>query len=506
MPVNDPLLTITSSLGRTSTDPSRPDYACPAYQDMAPYWQLVTDVRAGTITVRQKCETYLPKFEAESAGDWAARVNMSFVQDHYAATLQEHVGLVFATPPKLGDDVPPRLKELFEDIDGEGRHLDVFATDAFDAALDLGHCVLFTDYPPAVDIKTKADERAMQARPYVTLYKACDVLNARYETVGGVKVLVQIMFRERGMEPDGEYGQKECVRYREIQQAVIYGANGRAQGLGPITWRAWKDETVNDVSTFTPIGEGTITGPDRICARVVYGGERLGLMQSRPHLVGLAFTNVEETQVGSDYANVMHKCNVPTPIFIGRNISDGTNQTVRMGQGLDIPTGGDAKMLEPTGVALDATRHRIEDLRGQMRRQGATTADATGKVMTAAEAQMYAKQRNAKLSRAARSLQDALEGVFADMAAFLGIDDGGSIVINQDFAGVGIDPQYLAVLIQAYDRGALPLEALMYALEKGQLPEDFQAEDAALLLITEQLARKNEPPVPAPTPGAPVPA
>ena len=52
-------------------------------------------------------------------------------------------------------------------------------------------------------------------------------------------------------------------------------------------------------------------------------------------------------------------------------------------------------------------------------------------------------------------------------------------------------PAYLTVLVQAYIAGALPLDALMYALEKGRLPEDFQSEDAALRLIADEVARQD---------------
>lgn len=500
----DTLLLLTSDLGTWSTDPSRPNYACPAYVRMAPRWQLVEDVRGGTIPIRQKRQFYLPRFEAETIQDWQARVGMTFVADHYATTITEHVGLVFSTPPKLGDDVPAKIEALTEDIDGEGNHFDVFAQTAFDTALHQGHCVLFTDYPVADHIKTMADEKAMQARPYVTLYKASDVLSWRTVTVGGAKVLVQIVLRESGTDPDGEFGTRPCTRYREIKQDVSYDEfTGRATALGAITWRAWTEKvsaTPSDTApvasvaddAFQPAGEGVITGPSRICARVVYGGQKVGYLESIPHLMGLAFSNIEETQVSSDYANIMHKVNVPTPVFIGRNTSpDASGQTVQMGQGIDIPAGGDAKMLEPTGNALGATRQRIEDLRAQMRRQGATSGDETGKVMTAIEAKIYAKQRNAKLQRAARSLQDALEGALADMAAFMGLPDGGSVEVNQNYSEQGIDPAYLTVLVTAYSQGALPLDALLHALETGTLPDDFTATDSAMHLIADEIAKQD---------------
>lgn len=468
--------------GGFSTDPTRPDYARPAYVEMAPRWSIVDDANAGTEAIRAKQEKYLPRFEAETVPDWNARVAMTFVNDHYSTTLSEHVGLVMAVPIKLGDDVPAALRELVEDIDGEGNHLDVFATSALEKGMHLGHGVLFTDYPVTDNIKSDADAKQAKVRPYVQLYPADDVLRWEEETIGGVQVLVMIAFRET----DGE-----GTRYREIRQDVFYDAvSGRATGLGAITWRVWKKVG----EEFEPAGQGTISGIDHIAARVFYGGPKIALLQSKPHLYGLALLNIEEAQVGSDYACVMHKCNVPTPVFIGRNVGDPTagSQKIQMGQGIDIPIGGDAKFLEPAGTAIAATRNRLQDIQAQMRRQGATMDDATGSVKTAAEARLYAKQRNAKITRAARSLQDAIEGVFADMAQFLGIaTGGGSVVVNQDFAGEGLDPAYLQVLVSAYAADALPLEPLMYALEKGHLPEDFQKEEGALRLIANELANKE---------------
>lgn len=508
MPVHDFLFTAAPDFAGWSTDPARPDYASPEYRDQTIRWQVVHDARGGTPEFRRKAATYLPKFEAETLQDWTARVMQTFANDHYDTTLVEHVGLVFAQPLKLGDDVPEAIKTLCEDIDGEGNHLDVFAQSTFDAALHLGHCVLYTDYPDASEIKDKRDERRAKARPYVTLYRAADVLSWRTAVVGGVLVIVQIVFRETNSVASGEFGVESKVTYREVKQEVFIDEfSGRATGLGAITWRTFTkaegpassgSDAPQSPDRFTLTGSGVIVGPDHIPVRVVYGGEKLGLLHSKPHLFGLALSNIEETQVASDYAAVMHKCNVPTPVFIGRNTSS-EGATIQMGQGIDIPQGGDAKFMEPTGVALAATRTRLEDIRTQMRRQGATSGDESGKVMTATEAAIYAKQRNAKLSRAARSLQDALEGVLADFAAFMRITpaataavatvrSGGSIAINTNFAGQQIDPALLTVYVSAYTAGALPLDALLFALEKGQLPDDFSAQDSALRLIAESAA------------------
>lgn len=482
-----------------STNPDSPDYTCPAYLDMEPRWAFVDDIRAGTDAMRARPDLYLPKFEAESDIDWAARIKMTFAADHYATTLQEHVGLVMAEPIKLGEDVPPRVRELTEDIDGEGNHLDVFATTAFDAGLHLGHCVLFTDYPVTANVKTRRDERLGRVRPYVQLYRACDVLSWKPAVVGGVQVLVQVVFRETTTVENGEFGVESGTLYREIKQQVFYDElTGRATGLGAITWRAWKEQkNAAGVLEKTLAGDGTITGPTRIPARVVYGGEKLGLLHSKPHLYGLALSNLEETQVGSDYAVVMHKCNVPTPVFVGRNPND--SNTVKMGHGIDVPIGGSAIMLEPAGTAIAATRTRLQDIQLRMRRQGASSAQGEGgPALTATAEAQDAKARNAKLRRAARSLQDALEGVLADMAAYMGIastgavKSGGSVQVTQDFAGLTLDPAYLTVLVTAYREGSLTMEELRAVLQTGKLPETFDADNVVELIVADDARRKQQ--------------
>lgn len=466
-----------------STDPARPDYACPAYREMAPRWQLVHDVREGTERMRLRSDIYLPKFEAEAIADHTARLNLSFANDHYATTVTEHTGLILSSPVMLGDDVPPTVRALCEDIDGEGNHIDVFATSAIDSALHFGHSVLYTDYPVTTAVRNRREQRIGQVRPYVQLFPAYDVLSWRTATVGGVREVVQVVLRERSSEPDGEFGVGECTRFREIKQEVFVDARtARVTGLGAITWRLWElKKDAKGAKAFVEIGDGTIVGPARIPARAIYGGEKLGTFHTKPHAIGLAYTNIEETQVQSDYAHVMHKCNVPTPLFIGRTGDD----PVQMGVGLNLPLGADAKMLEPSGAALAATRQRLEDLRMRMKRQGATTAD-TDRVVTAAEAMMIAKQRNAKLVRAARSAEDALEGVLSDMAAFMkvgnpgSVQSGGSVEISKDFSGRDsyLEPAAIMAWADAHVKTGLPLEYIFRKYQEGGwIPKDADIEE-----------------------------
>jgi hypothetical protein len=473
------------------TTANSPDYECDAYRAQRPAWRLCQDVKAGTVRLREEKATYLPRFPSESPTQWDARIKMTFVRDYYAQTLADHVGLVFTSAPKLDEDVPEQLEELLENCDGEGTHWEVFAQQAMSTQLDYGHVIIVTDYPDTTDIKTKADEEAAQVRPYWTYYCADDVTSWRTAAVGGVVTLTQVTFRERAAKPEGEFGSKAETRYRVLKQAVTYDQiSGRATGLGAMTWEIWTEieNLTTGEKTYALTYSGNIVGPKKLPIRIAYGGPKVATLHSEPHLYPLADTVVELTQVMSDYANVMHKCNVPTAIFIGRpQTAHGT--AVVMGEGMDIPLGGDAKWLEPQGTALNSTEKRILNLEMQLRRQGAFISEPQG-TMTATEAALYAKQRSAKLVRAARSLQDALEGALQDMGSFIGLDEEscGSIEFDLNFGISSVDATLLNVYVNAYKEGALPLEALLTALKDGKLSDEFDVEDAAI----EMLAAKEK--------------
>jgi len=497
-----------------TTNPESPDYQAPAYRQQSERWQTVNDVREGTDAIRLRRGIYLPRFSSEDGKDWDARVNMSYATDVYASTLTDHIGLVFAQAPKLEGDVPDELATLLEDADGEGSHWHVFARRALESGLHYGHAAIWTDYPAvSPDEPLRLDQQqARKLRPYWTLITAPEIVSWRTVRIGGVEVLTKFVRREHVSTDAGRFGTAIICQYRVVQQDVLYDGNGTASGLGGITWAVW--QPVKDTQagqggeSFVMTAEGTIEGPERIPLRIFYCGERFGTLHSKPFLYDLAITSLEETQVSSDYAAVMHRCNIPTPVFSGLV----TGEEVNMSAGVNLPLHGTATYMEPKGTALAATRQRLEDIKLELIRQGAVAQGGDllhGRTMTATEAAQIARQRNARLSSSARNLQDAMEGALDDMADFLGIGavstkkrtaqastsnafkgktggkadtEGGSILINQDFAGSPVDPAFMMVVMKAFEDGVLTRDETRYALQNGELPEDEDPETTAAIL------------------------
>jgi len=400
--------------------------------------------------------------------------------------------LIFAEPPKLEDDVPDEMASLLEDVDGEGSHWHVFANAALESGLHLGHVAIWTDFPAIQpNYRPRLDEQQQaHLRPYWTLVHAHEIISWRTERIGGVEVLTQFVRRSHVTVDDGLYGTKPVCQYLVVSQAVLRNANGFATALGDITWQLWREQVdgTTGIRSVQQVAADSIVGPKRIPLRICYCGPKRGTLHTRPFLYGLATTSIEETQVRSDYAAVMHRTNVPVPVIKGLPVGASVN----MSQGINLPENGSAEYLEPKGSAIPATRQRIVDIGQTIQQQGGASSSADlahSRTMTATQAAQIARQRNARLARVARALQDTLEGGLADMAAYLKLPSGGSVLVNQEFAGAPVDPAFITVCLQAYKEGALTRDEIRYALQHGELPEDTDPETTAAILDAIEAAK-----------------
>jgi hypothetical protein len=135
----------------------------------------------------------------------------------YEETINQNVGRVFAEPIQLGENVPDALREFAKDVDLEGTRLDVWAQAFFSLAMQYGLSHALVDFPrvDAEQVKTKADEKATGARPYVTMLNPRQVIGWKSKMVGGKVQLTALRIKEVVVEDGDDFGQKkvEQIRY-----------------------------------------------------------------------------------------------------------------------------------------------------------------------------------------------------------------------------------------------------------------------------------------------------
>jgi hypothetical protein len=452
----------------TSFSPDHPEYRCPAYQGMQARWQRVRDIRGGTETIQLTRELYLPRFEAEEVIDYNARVQMTFSFDALDETIHAMVGLAMRNDPALQDDVPPEIQSDWENLDGQRTHGAVFAQHTLEHAIQDGHAAILVDYPPADPARDLPQEQALGLRPYAVQITIDQITAWRTAVVGGKLCVAMVKLEEYTEMADGAFGVKTVKHYRIYRQQVD------ADGQPYVTLEVQEEATTTtgtDYLTIRP--ESPLLGPKWIPLFIVYGGEQAGILLSKPPLRGLANSNLDHTQVKSDRRFSMHKCAIPIPVFIGRQKQQGEGGKIAVGPswGIDIAVGGDAHYMESTGSALAELRQELQDIELRMGSQGfdMMRLDRPNQAnQTATAARIQKAKGESKLSRAVRSLEDALEGALQAFADFRGIKTGGgSVLLQHEFAERALAPEELRILMDLEAAGELTLPTLLEEIQKG---------------------------------------
>jgi hypothetical protein len=291
---------------------------------MRPDWALVSALLGGTRTMRAAGQTYLPKWPKEDAEAYTTRLSVSVLFPAYQRTVQTLAGKPFSKPITVGEDVPARFLPWLQDIDLQGRNLDAFASDVMQTALGYGLAGILVDYPPALNVRTQAQELAAGLRPYWIEIKPQQILGWRASRVDGTWKLLQLRLAEAVEVEDGEFGTKLVDQVRVLE---------------PGSWRTFRS---TDTGLWVLHEEG-VTTLKMIPFVPVYGG-RTGFMTAVPPLVEVAHLNVAHWQSASDQQNILHVARVPILTVTGVD-DPAWEMTVGASSAIKLPTDSEMKFV-----------------------------------------------------------------------------------------------------------------------------------------------------------------
>ncbi len=426
-------------------DPSVPGAA---WLRMAERWELPRALMGGTRAMRQAGQRYLPRHPAESPHHYQTRLQRTVLRNFFRRTVTGLVGKVFARPLVLGADVPPRIAALMEDVDRQGRHLNVFARDVFEDALVAGLSHVLVDYPAAAD-------NAEAARPYAVHVRADQVIGWRLEASAGRPMLAQLRIRETVAEPEGRFGEAFVEQVRVLE---------------PGRWQVWRQD---ERGRWRVHAEGATSLP-LIPLVTVYAG-RTAPLEAEPPLEDLAWLNLEHWQIRSDQRNALNVTSFPVLAAAGWS-RDGDGP-VEFGPNKFLTTAdpqGRFYYVESGGAHLAAGRAELEALEDAMRLFGLQfelrpdgRSTATGRAIDAAESL-------APLQAWALAMADAMEQMLVHFAQWEGLGaDGGSVDVNDALGLPRADGEALKTLIHARESGDIDRAAFLAELRRrGVLGEE----------------------------------
>lgn len=478
------------------------------YDIYAPKWRRVRDVVAGQDAIYAGTFNYLPSLVEEPIDAYLARLGRTPFYNATWRTIASFVGLLFRKPPVL--EVPKQLEELLKDVTMSGVSFANFAQDVTLEDFEVARVGVLVDFPVRVfntdgTPLSRAQADAKGLRPSMTLYKAENIANWRYEYINNHRMLTQVRLLEKKIEVKDEFTSEEIDVIRVLDLF-----------FGQYRVRWFKEESGAQIGApIFPLMNGKpldyipfyIIGPD--------GGE--GDIDE-PIMIDLVDLNLKHFQVSADYEHGCHMTALPTPVITGaQSEMDSEGNAIQKSYYIGstvawlLPMGADAKFLEFQGSGLQALEKNLDRKEAQMAAIGARmlTAEKAG-VEAADTVAMRHSGEHSILAAVAIAVSEGLGKALKTFAEWAGVtvtDENVKFEINRDFMPFPMTPQALTALLSAVQSGNMSQEAFFDLMKRGDLHEaDLTFEDEqARIDATPPMALQLQQKVldtPIPEPGA----
>lgn len=427
----------------------------PDVEAMAVHWPVIDALMGGTAAMRKAGRTYLPQQPREDDEDYDYRLKTATLFPAFPRTVGVMAGKPFSKQATLSDDTPERIRQLAENIDGEGRSLHVFAADLMHEAISIGFGGILVDYTKTDgQARTRADEQQMGARPYWVHIKHDQILGWRTHKVAGITMLAQLRIAEIAEVPDGEFGSAFVNRVRVLE---------------PGSWRLFEEKT----GGYTEIESGTTTLG--VIPFVPIYGRRLGFMNGRPPLLDLANLNVKHWQHQSTQDNSADFARRRLLVFIG--VDDIDNLTASSSQAIKLQTGGDAKVIQGSAESVTVGRAELDALEDQMIQTGAELLTKEPGDRTATEAANDAEANKSELQRIVETFEDSIDLALQYTAMWLKLPTGGNVTLYKDFLSMSLSEASAQMVLSMQQAGLVSKKtAIREQQRRGVISADIDPE------------------------------
>ena len=395
----------------------------PQYEQHRNEYELLDDVMAGSAVIKSRNDVYLPvpnheEYTVTSVRyqQYKQRAIFANITRRMSRTL---VGLGYLREPKL--TLPPKLKMMEEDVDGEGLSIIQFSKALALEVLIYGRAGILVDYPTITDARRR---RALgdRLRPYLKLYKAKEIVN--WGKTGG---RIQFVVLKRDTEVMTGFNIALEPRWRILQ--MVGGNHDDFAYGGKYTSRIYS------------LANGKTSAP--VVTPLDYNGNRFerilfhicGAEDNTWDVDGAPMYSVGDLNIGhyrnsADAEEIAFLGGQPTPVISGmdsRQVAANAGQRIELGsrKGLTLGRYGGAVLLQAN--PNNAPRLLMLDKEITMERLGVQLAVGTkttggDKPQTATEVATESLIRNAVLISALQNTSLALTNALKDACLFVGAD------------------------------------------------------------------------------------
>jgi hypothetical protein len=495
----------------------------PNYEAALPSWTRTRDVIAGEDAIKAAGERYLPRVQSHTESEYAAYRSRASFFNAAARTAEGYLGLIFRRPPffKVPESVSGSAgvgsldlasKHFLEDADLLGTSFSGYAKTITNETITVGRAGSLIDW-----------ETDKEARAYVVMYSAEQILNWRVERVDGRRVPTLITLREWGQPGGGgNPGQNrvgdpdpfganlvEQIRVLKLVDSSALGEQASSSGSGAsrsYTVEIWQQKETQGrnrklewalVATNLPLRQGKALAT----IPFVFHGPTHGRPDiEKTPLNDIIAVNLDHYRLDADYKHGLHYTALPTAWVSGfeksPNLIIGAT-TAWVTEAI----GATAGFLEFHGHGLTSFERAMDRDERLMAVLGSRLLENQKRVGETAQAiELRQSGENSVLSNIAASVSESLTHVLRWVYWWHSteptpdsINDNQALVrLNTDFSLKGITSQELLSIVSAWQSGAISQNSMFELFRKGEiLPDGRTNEEERALLTTPSQANPS---------------
>lgn len=428
---------------------------------------------------------YLPQPSGMDETEYASYKARAEFFNASGRTLEGLHGLMFRKNVIINS--PDELLNLFTNVDGKGNTLNQFINETAWDCMQTEWGGVLIDAPSADGVESVAEAEDAGLTPYMTYYKAENIINWRFKTIGRRKTLALVVVTEEYDKDsvDDRFTFQTVKRYRvlEIDEEGYY-----KQSL--------YDEHQTLVSEVYPTKNGQKM--THIPFYLLPATE-----PNKPMMLDLVNVNSAWYRKSADLENGAHWTGVPTPYCIGLEVETKYDENgnelpkdpIKLGGGkmLAFPQGvSHVGYLEVNGSNFSALQSMMAMDEDRMAILGARIISAERKGVESAEtAKIHRAGENSVLATFARNLSI----VFTDIAreyvqwsiSSEVVNDEISVEVNTDYDIITMSPAELTALVSLWQTGGISKTVLFHNLREGEIvPNDITFDDMQAEIQEEQ--------------------
>lgn len=460
----------------------------PEYDFSLPNWSRARDVLAGEDTVKRRGELYLPRLNIQTDDEYQHYKTRASFFNATARTAEGFSGLIFRRDPSLKFPDTGRLGQamtlLRNDLDMLGTPILAYAKKLVVEILAVGRA------------GTVIDWEDQERRPYLSLYRAEDILNWKTERIDGRNRLSMVVLAETS-----DVSAADPYELREEKQIRVLRLEGETRAdrhcLVEI-WREIKDDRGqtrwNLLETLRP----TRRGRPLPAIPFVFHGPLHSLPDvSKIPLEDILVVNLDHYRLNADYKHGIHYTALPTAWVAGFDVDSASPLKIGASTAwVSKNVGATAGYLEFTGQGLATFERAMQQDERLMALLGSRLLESQKRAAETAEALSIRQNGEVSVlmniaSSISESFTQALRwACWWHTADRLPEDihpDKIFCRLNTDYESSAMTAQELTALVQAWQAGAISRESMFDLMRQGEVLPPGRSNHEESTLISQSL-------------------